>query len=192
MSKLSEQEKAIIVSHPFAQILSAPLNHKDFSELVYCPLQLLENNTLLGHLANNNPFLKVVDDKSKIKVIFTGPHGYISPRWHSEQLVPTWNYATTSLTCQLNKIQPSDEKITAMAKISQHFDPQWDFNEFNKLKNQKIVQQMLSAITVFELEVLEVKSKFKLSQNRSVECRMAFQKNLRLTGYSELADIQLQ
>ena len=78
-----------------------------------------------------------------------------------------------------------------METLILYFDPQWDFSEFNQEKNHKVVQQMMSAITVFNLEILEVTSKFKLSQNRSMACHKAFQENLNLAGYHELADIQL-
>jgi len=195
MSLLSDKETKIIQSHSFAQIISSQHNQTGFAELSYCPLQLVRNNQLLGHLARNNPILKLIKKSAelpaKVKVVFSGPHGYSSPRWHSEQVVPTWNYTTVSLTCSLNVIEGSTDKLTAMETISHYFDPQWDFRVFNHEENQKMVQQMLSAITVFSLEILEVNSKFKLSQNRSTECRKAFQKNLNLTGYKGLADIQL-
>jgi transcriptional regulator len=191
MHNLNLEEKAIIKSHAFAQILSSQVNDSGFAELSYCPLQLLEKNSLLGHLSNNNPLLKRINKNPVVKAVFTGPHGYISPRWHNEQVVPTWNYATVSLTCRMKFIENSNEKLKAMERISHHFDPQWDFSEFNNMRNSKMVQQMLSAITIFTLEVIDAKSKFKLSQNRSVECRSAFQNNLRLTGYNDLANIQL-
>lgn len=189
MTNLSTQEKNIVSKHPFAQLLSSTVGSSGFAELVYCPLQLV-NNKLLGHLATINPFVASTKQRGLIKVIFSGPHGYISPRWHREQVVPTWNYATVSLTCQLIVIESHDEKLKAIKSLSNHFDPQWDFNEFSQMKNVKIVQGMLSAITVFELDIIDVESKFKLSQNRSVDCRKAFKENLRLTGYQELADIQ--
>ena len=191
MRNLSAQEKTIIKSHAFAQILSSNTGNTGFAELVYCPLLLIENNTLLGHLANNNPLLKAVEESPEVKVIFTGPHGYISPRWHSEQVVPTWNYTTISLTCRLTVIEKNSDKLTAMEQISHYFDPQWNFSEFNQASNSKMVQQMLSAITVFTLEIIDIDSTFKLSQNRSVECRTAFKENLHLTGYNDLANIQL-
>lgn len=191
MTKLDTNDKAIIDAHPFAQLLASNTNRTDFPELVYCPLQLLSNATLLGHLSKYNPLIKAVKEKPEVKVIFTGPHGYISPRWHSEQVVPTWNYVTLSLTCSVNFIENTTEKLKAMEKISHHFDPQWDFSEFNNVNNAKMVQQMLSAITVFTLDVIGVNSKFKLSQNRSIECRTAFQTNLHITGYNDLANIQL-
>jgi len=120
MRNLSVQEKTIIKSHAFAQILSSQTNDSGFAELVYCPLQLLENNTLLGHLTRNNPLMKILTEQPIVKVIFTGPHGYISPRWHSEQIVPTWNYATISLTCRLMTIEESAEKLTAIEKTSHY------------------------------------------------------------------------
>ena len=189
-SKLSTEVKAILITYPFAQLLASSNNHDEFSALVYCPIQLLENSTLLGHLPNNNPLIKAISVNPKVKVIFTGPHGYISPRWHSEQLVPTWNYATVTLTCRVNSIDNTEDKLKAMEKMSHHFDPQWDFSEFNNVNNAKMVQQMLSAITVFTLDVIGVNSKFKLSQNRSAACRSAFQQNLIATGHVDLGKIQ--
>ena len=191
MSNLNSEEKMIIEDHAFAQILSSQVNESGFAELAYCPLQLIENDRLLGHLSSTNPLIKALQDNPIVKVIFTGPHGYISPRWHSEQIVPTWNYAAVSLICRLNIIEDGNEKLKAIEKISHYFDPQWNFAEFNQENSVKVVQQMLSTITVFTLDILDVKSKFKLSQNRSIECRTAFQTNLRLTGYSDLAKIQL-
>jgi len=194
MPQLSLEETSIINNHPFAQIMSSQSNDSGFAELSYCPLQLLDNNQFIGHLARNNSLLSSLntDEKKLVKVIFTGPQGYISPRWHSEQMVPTWNYATVALICSLHVIESVGDKLKAMEKISYHFDPKWDFNEFNHEKNIRMVQQMLSAITVFKLELLEVKSKFKLSQNRSIACRCAFQENLMQAGGNELAAIQLQ
>jgi len=191
MVNLTKEEKALVESHAFAQILSSHSSDSGFAELVYCPLQLIENNSLLGHLSANNALIKAAKENDEVKVIFSGPHGYISPRWHKEQIVPTWNYATVSMICRLKIIENKKKKLDAMEKISHYFDPQWDFSNFNQVNNTKMVQQMLSAITVFSLEIIEIKSKFKLSQNRSTECRTAFQTNLQLTGYNDLAKIQL-
>jgi len=191
MINLTVKEQTIIESHAFAQILSSQVSDSGFAELVYCPLQLIENNLLLGHLTANNPLIKAAKINPTVKVIISGPHGYISPRWHKEQVVPTWNYATVSMTCRLNIIENSNDKLKAMERISHNFDPQWNFSNFNHAGNTKMVQQMLSAITVFTLEIIKVKSKFKLSQNRSIACREAFQQNLQLTGYNDLAKIQL-
>ena len=191
MINLTTEEKTIIESHAFAQILSSHSSDSGFSELVYCPLQLIENNSFLGHLSANNALIKAAKENDEVKVIFSGPHGYISSRWNKEQIVPTWNYATVSMICRLNIIKNTDKKLEGMERISHYFDPEWDFSDFNHVNNTKMVQQMLSAITVFSLEIIEIKSKFKLSQNRSIACRTAFQTNLKLSGYNDLAKIQL-
>ncbi len=191
MNNLTAEEQAIVKSHPFAQILSSSQDKNEFAELVYCPLKLLENNTLLGHLSANNSLINAARKNPTVKVIFSGPHGYISPRWHKEQSVPTWNYVTVPITCRINFIENNNNKLEAMENICHYFDPQWDFSNFNQASNTKMVQQMLSAITVFTLDIIEVKSKFKLSQNRSIECRTAFQDNLQKIGYNDLAKIQL-
>jgi transcriptional regulator len=190
MIEITTNEKVIIQSHAFAQIMSSQAGESDFSELVYCPLKLTENYSLLGHLSANNSLLKVAKNGSNVKVTFSGPHGYISPRWHDEQLVPTWNYASVSMICALHIIDESSDKLRAMEEISHYFDPQWDFKRFSQSSNTKMVQHMLKAITVFTLEIIEVKSKFKLSKNRSNACRLAFNEQLYLSGNKNLAKIQ--
>jgi len=190
-NKISAQEASIINDHSFAQILAAQTDKTGFSPLVYCPLQLLGNNQLLGHLQRNNPLIKAAELNPNVRTIFSGPHGYISARWHEEQAVPTWNYVSVSLDCTLRIMTNQADKLGAMASLSKHFEPQWNFAEFDQPKNKKMVQQMLAAITVFTLDIVEVNSQFKLSQNRSVACRTAFQQNLEMTGYPQLADIVL-
>ncbi|MCW8833932.1 MAG: FMN-binding negative transcriptional regulator [Colwellia sp.] len=192
MPSLNTEAVALIKNHPFAQILSSQADNSGFNELAYCPLQLLENHQLSGHLSKNNPLIESLKKAPKAKVVFTGPHGYISPRWHKEQLVPTWNYATVSLTCRVNFIDNDVEKLKAMENISHYFDPQWCFSDFHQVKNSKMVAQMLSAITVFTLDIIEVQSKFKLSQNRSLNCRAEFKTHLLQAGNYDLANIQLK
>jgi transcriptional regulator len=59
----------------------------------HTPFILSENNQLLGHIARANPQWKASSEASRVKVIFTGPHAYISPKYYvSEFAVPTWNY----------------------------------------------------------------------------------------------------
>ena len=189
--QLTAEEKSIIHTYPFAQIIASPLDSSPFAELANCPLLLIEDNCFLGHLSAHNPLIRSAKENNQINVIFNGPHGYISPRWHSEQKVPTWNYANVTLACYLTIIENDCDKLQAMRKISHHFDPQWDFNEFSKKSNAVMVKRMLEAITVFTLDIIDIKSKFKLSQNRSVDCRASFQKHLRLVDNHALADMQL-
>ncbi len=47
---------------------------------------------LIGHLARANPQARVLDG-SNVMAVFSGPHGYVSPRWYDDApAVPTWNY----------------------------------------------------------------------------------------------------
>ena len=112
MPQFSPEENNIIKNHPFAQIMSSQTNDFGFAELSYCPLQLIDDNQLLGHLARNNLLFsclsKKTDENNLVKVIFSGPQGYISPRWHSEQIVPTWNFVTVALTCSLSKVRTTN------------------------------------------------------------------------------------
>lgn len=189
MKQLKPEELAIIENYSFAQIITNKLTEDNFPAISNCPLQLQKNTQLLGHLSANNPVIK--SNSEMVKVIFNGPHGYISPRWHKEQVVPTWNYANVSLICKLTIIDQPEAKLAAMKSLSAYYDPAWDFTEFELGLNKKRVEQMLAAITVFTLDIETVTSKFKLSQNRSDACRKAFRKQLKLSNYHELANIRL-
>ncbi|HEV2301211.1 MAG TPA: FMN-binding negative transcriptional regulator, partial [Stellaceae bacterium] len=48
---------------------------------------------LSGHLARPNPQVAAFAAGGEALVIFSGPHGYVSPRWYEAgPAVPTWNY----------------------------------------------------------------------------------------------------
>jgi transcriptional regulator len=50
-----------------------------------------DKSKLICHLAKNNPQHESIVNQ-EILVTFLGHHGYISPSWHVETGVATWNY----------------------------------------------------------------------------------------------------
>src|SRR3990172_2679266 len=51
------------------------------------------NGNLYAHMARANPHWRGFDGHSETLVVFSGPHGYISPTWYARTpAVPTWNY----------------------------------------------------------------------------------------------------
>ena len=52
-------------------------------------------SALFGHFARSNPQVEQLRASPRAKILFTGPHGYISPELVSQPgWAPTWNYAT--------------------------------------------------------------------------------------------------
>lgn len=162
-------------SHVTELITRYPLAVVSFiseSGLVSSPMPLMlsdDKEYLLGHVSNKNPILKEVGQLS-CYIQFLGANGYISPLWHEEQRVPTWNYAYCQLVANAIILDDDDTKLAAVKDASDHFDDAWSFDEFLE-GNKTIAQHMMNAITVIRFEIKDCYSKFKLSQNRNLDVR---------------------
>lgn len=82
---------AFLLANSFASLVTFA-NGEPFAThvpLLYQP----ETSMLSGHLAKANPQCEHLASAQSVLAIFTGPHGYISPRWYTHSpAVPTWNY----------------------------------------------------------------------------------------------------
>lgn len=116
------------------------------------------------HMARNNPQWKeFLDDE--VLVIFTGPHGYVSPRWYADQeRVPTWNYTAVHAYGVPKIVEDAGAKHAGQRRLVAAMDPQW-LPKFDALP-QKYIDQMLAGIVNFEIPVRRTETRWKLSQNR--------------------------
>jgi transcriptional regulator len=198
MSILSENDVRLIQEYPLAQLIVVN-EENNLAELSAIPI-LLEPSRLrlIGHLANNNPVAVLLKKcitgsdnvaLKQVQFVFTGANGYISPRWHIEQQVPTWNYQTVQIVAEVRLVESTEDKLKSVEDMSTCFDPTWSMAKFKRNVNQ--VNAMLSAISVFEFDVIQTHSKYKLSQNRSPECRAAFKQALIEQGNFALAHAKI-
>ena len=117
------------------------------------------------HMAHANQQWQDFFDE-EVLVIFTGPHGYVSPRWYEEQeRVPTWNYAAVHAYGIPKVIDDKNLKHKNQRRLVEMLDPQW-LPRFDALR-PAYVEQMLAGIVNFEIEVTRLDTRWKLSQNRS-------------------------
>ena len=105
-------------------------------------------------------------ETSKILVIFTEPHAYISTKNYDKELnVPTWNYISVHAYGTARLIHEPSMALEVINSTIDNFEvsyrQQWDsFPAEYKAK-------MLNGIVAFEIEVTDLQGKKKLSQNRS-------------------------
>ena len=118
-----------------------------------------------SHMAKNNPqWQEFFDDE--VLVVFSGPHGYVSPRWYEEQeRVPTWNYAAVHAYGTVKIVSEKNGKYESQRRLVEFLDPQW-LPKFDALRAE-YVEMMLAGIVTFDIEVTRVETRWKLSQNRS-------------------------
>ncbi len=148
---------------------------------------------LWGHLARGNPQLAELDAAPEALVVFSGPHGYVSPGWYADsQQVPTWNFVSVQVRGQAflhhdrAEIHDILERLTL--KHEANFPTPWTMDKMEVERREK----MLGAVVGFHIEMQDVSGKYKLSQNKSAEDRAAVTAGLEQLGNTELAALMRQ
>ena len=98
--------------------------------------------------------------------MFDGLHDYISPSWYESPSkgVPTWNYSTVIIEGIAEIIDSSEWLLKSVMEFTDKFekDSSWKSSiDIDYLGN------LAKGIVGIKIDVKEVHSKFKLSQNRS-------------------------
>jgi transcriptional regulator len=143
----------------------------------HLPLHLRSTSdgwVLEGHLARANPHWQAMDGTEEFLVVFSGPHGYVSPTWYGTRpAVPTWNYAVIHAHGK-PRVRPDDADFCrrVLGELVRRYEAGpggW------RLEDQPdgFIDKLLPAIVGFEMSVERVEAKFKLGQNRSAEDRAA-------------------
>ena len=116
------------------------------------------------HMAHANQQWQEFFDE-EVLVIFTGAHGYISPRWYEEkERVPTWNYAAIHAYGVPQMVKDEKAKHANQRRLVEYMDPEW-LPKFDAL-SPKYVSGMLNGIVNFRIPVTRLETRWKLSQNR--------------------------
>lgn len=158
--------KALMRSHPFAQLIS---NDDDGLPFVTpLPLHLMEEGDemlLLGHCAKPNPHWKYLAARPKAVVTFMGPHAYMTPRVYPDLArVPTWNYVMVHAVVEARLIESFDDKDRLLKHLIADHDPAYA-DQWRALP-EDYQQGMMKGIVAFELKVRDLHCKIKVNQHR--------------------------
>jgi len=139
--------------------------------------------TLRGHMARENPQWEQFADGGEILAIFLSNHAYISPNWYlSRPAVPTWNYSAVhaygapSLIDEASSIK---DLLWEMVKY-QDLDPESAWPD--TVDHKTLVEEMIPHIVAFDIPIMRLHSKAKLSQNRPETDRQEVMANLRMSS----------
>lgn len=134
----------------------------------HIPLELEVNDSgkdiLVGHIAKANPQWKAFSKDKEVLCIFNGPDAYVSSSWYKEEEVPTWNYIAVHV---YGKPKILDEAMV-MASLRRLVD-KYEQGSKNPISLQNMSPKTLrqvKGVVGFEIEILDVQAKYKLSQNR--------------------------
>lgn len=141
-----------------------------------------KDNTLLCHVAKANPQWQDLEGQ-RVLVIFPGPHAYVSPTWYAGPGVPTWNYQAVHVygraTCFHDEARLGKLVQTLSSLHESSSDSPWN-GEFDS--------RMLQAIVGIEVNIENIRGKYKLSQNKSEQDRRNVIEHLEEQGETALAE----
>ncbi|MDG2166797.1 MAG: FMN-binding negative transcriptional regulator [Opitutales bacterium] len=124
-----------------------------------------DENIVLGHIARANPHWKEWNENKRVKIIFQGPHCYISPNYYQSSInVPTWNYTAVSMEGEI--VEDLSEQKAFMHwlvdKHEQSLPHPWRFDEANEQ-----FLKLFDAVVFFKVRITKTTAKFKLNQNKA-------------------------
>ena len=126
--------------------------------------------TLSGHLARANPHRDHADDGLAL-VVFKGPDAYVTPGWYPSKaehgrVVPTWNYEAVHVQGHITWREDPDWLHANVEALTHRFEADrpnpWSLDD----APPGYIDALVGGIIGVELQIVGIKAKRKLSQNR--------------------------
>jgi transcriptional regulator len=176
--------KEFIDQHPFAFLAGSDSENKPVATQVPVFIEETEDRKIVrGHMMKNTDHHKAFIQNNNVLVVFTGPHTYVSGTWYSNPHTPsTWNYMSVHAK-GIIRFLDDHALIDALRKTSLYFENnnQKSATVFDNLPSE-YVERLMKAIVAFEIEVKEIDTIFKLSQDRDEESYENIKVQLRKQG----------
>lgn len=178
--------KEFIAKYPFAFLTGCNSDKQPVATQL--PVFIEETNgrkILRGHIMKNTDHHKAFVHNENVLVVFTGHHIYVSGTWYSNPHTPsTWNYMSVHVKGVIRFLDDI-ALIDALRMTTLHFE---NYNQqsttiYDNLPSD-YTQRLMKAIVAFEIEVKEMDTVFKLSQDRDAESYDNIIKRLRQQGES--------
>ncbi len=157
---------AFMRANPFAILVS---NTEQGPFATHIPVVVRESGdrlTIRGHVARANPHWQYLQNGLTALMIFHGAHAYISPaNYETREVVPTWNYGAIHVYGGVRTYFANEELLSMLDDLIPTFEAA--YGEQWASLSDTYRQRMLSHIVGFEIKVVKIEIKFKLSQNRT-------------------------
>ncbi|MDM0044341.1 FMN-binding negative transcriptional regulator [Variovorax dokdonensis] len=170
-SRFEARDRAVALqlmrAHPFAAL--AAVDDEGLPFISQLPMVVQERDddglTIWCHCAKPNPLWRHLQARPRARVLFQGPHAYMSPSVYPDLArVPTWNYLSVQCVVDARLVESPDEKDALLKRlISEHepaYDAQW------RALGEEFQQKMLTGIVGLELRVMSLQCAVKLNQHR--------------------------
>ena len=167
--KAKDHQEVIDFMHanPFVTICGVDAN--GFPVAGQIPVLIKQENDKLfisGHFMRKQDHTNAFELNNNALVIFSAPSAFVSASWYSiKEAASTWNYQTVHAVGKM-EMKGEDHLYNLLSELTAHFEE--DPNAPTQVKNLDPIymKENMAAIISFEIEVIELKHVFKLSQNR--------------------------
>ena len=163
--------REFIDQHPFAFLAGCDSDNKPIATQIPVFIEEHEGRKILrGHIMKNTDHHKAFLHNNNVLVVFTGHHTYVSGTWYSNPYTPsTWNYMSVHVK-GIVRFLDDEALVDVLRMTTLHFEK---YNKesttiFDNLPSD-YTQRLMKAIVAFEIEVQEIDTVFKLSQDRDAE-----------------------
>jgi transcriptional regulator len=130
-----------------------------------------DRGILFGHVARGNMQWRESSPGGEGLAVFLGPDAYISPRWYKSKeetgkVVPTWNYIAIHVRGPVTFFEDTARIREIVTRLTEH-------HESYEEKPWKVtdappdyIDGELRQIVGFEMRIVRIEGKWKMSQNR--------------------------
>lgn len=170
-----EEDQAVIkeflAQYPFAFLSGCDSENMPIATQLPLFFEESEGKKLLrGHLMKNTDHHRAFMQNDNVLAVFTGKNTYVSGTWYSNpHIASTWNYMSIHVKGVIRFLGNSElEDVLRLTSL--HFENQNESSPtvFDNLP-EAFKKRVMHAIVGFEIEVTEMDTVFKLSQDRDEE-----------------------
>lgn len=169
-----EKDPAVVTGfmhqHPFAMLTGSDTEGRPV--VTQIPLLIKEENgciVLRGHIMRQTDHHKAFMQNPQALVVFTGPHTYVSASWYTNpQQGSTWNYMSVHARGNVRFLE-DEVLLEILRETTALFENNHESPSLMEKLPVEYVQRLVKAIVAIEIEVQDIDTVFKLSQNRDKE-----------------------
>ena len=182
-----EQEIAdFIARYPFAFVTACGTDYMPIATQLPVFIEEIEGKKVLrGHIMSGTDHHKAFLQNNNVLVVFTGHHAYVSGTWYSNPNYPsTWNYMSVHIKGKLRFLDEAGlEDVLRLTTL--HFE-NYDRESSTVFDNlpSDFKKRAMKMIAAFEIEILELDTVFKLSQDRDYPSYVHIIEKLKQQGES--------
>jgi len=161
----------LVAHHPLGLLITAGPEGPMASPLPFLVVEEERRLRLTCHLARPNPHLEALAGARDCLVVFQGAEAYVTPSWYPSKaetgrVVPTWNYEMVQVR-GIPTLRPERDWLAAhVAALTAAHESRRPAPWAPSDAPAVYIDSMLRGIVGLEIEITEIRGKWKMSQNR--------------------------